>query len=158
MVSRDGLVERTHGRAEVVLGDIADTVDAFIDSLTPSSPLGFASIDVDIYSGARSALRSLLGPSEKLLPAVSLYFDDVGFFFANEWCGELAAIREFNDDNELRKIGPDRSFIARTPSAPWHAHMYVCHALDHPARSHPRDRAQLTIRGHDEFMRESHLY
>ena len=89
---------------------------------------------------------------------MSLYFDDVGFFFANEWCGELAAIREFNDDNEFRKIGPDRSFIARTPPAPWHAHMYVCHALDHPARSHPRDRAELTIQGHDEFMRESHLY
>ena len=106
MVSRDGLVQRTRGRAEVVLGDIADTVDAFIDSLTPSSPLGFASIDVDIYSGARSALRSLLGPSEKLLPALSLYFDDVGFFFANEWCGELAAIREFNCDNEFRKMGP----------------------------------------------------
>ena len=48
MVSRDGLVQRTRGRAEVVLGDIADTVDAFTDSLTPSSPLGFASIDVDI--------------------------------------------------------------------------------------------------------------
>jgi hypothetical protein len=158
MVSRDGLVERTRGRAEVVLGDIADTVDAFIDSLTPSSPLGFASIDVDIYSGAQSALRSLLGPSEKLLPAVSLYFDDVGFFFANEWCGELAAIREFNEDNELRKIGPDRSFAARTPPAPWHPHMYVCHALDHPARSRPRDRTQLTIQDHDELMKESHLY
>ena len=158
MVSRDGLVQRTRGRAEVVLGDIADTVDAFIDSLTPSPPLGIASIDVDIYSGARSALRSLLGPSEKLLPAVSLYFDDVGFFFANEGCGELAAIRELNDHNELRKIRPDRSLIARTPPAPWHAHMYVCHALDHPARSRPRDRTQLTIQGHDEFMRESHLH
>jgi hypothetical protein len=158
MVSRDDLVERTRGQAEIVFGDIADTVDAFVDSLTPSSPLGFASIDVDIYSGARSALRSLLGPSEKLLPAVSLYFDDVGFFFANEWCGELAAIGEFNADNEHRKIGLDRSFIHRTPPAPWHSHMYVCHALDHPARARPRDRAQLTISGHDEFMRESYLY
>ena len=98
------------------------------------------------------------GPSEKLLPAVSLYFDDVGFFFANEWCGELAAIHEFNRDNESRKIAPDRSFIPRTPAAPWHAHMYVCHTLDHAARSHPRDRAQLTIQDHDKFMRESHLY
>jgi hypothetical protein len=158
MVSRDELVQRTRGRAKVVLGDIADTVDAFIDSLTPSSPLGFASIDVDIHSGARSALRSLLGPSEKLLPAVSLYFDDVGFFFANEWCGELAAINEFNDTNGFRKIGSDRSFTARTPPASWHAHMYVCHALDHAARSHPRDRAQLTIQNHYELMPKSHLY
>src|SRR5262249_45227850 len=70
MVDRDGLIQRTGGRAEVVFGDIAETVDAFVDSLTPTSPLGFASIDVDIYSGARSSLRSLLGPSEKLLPAV----------------------------------------------------------------------------------------
>jgi hypothetical protein len=158
MASQDELVQRTRGRAEIVFGDIADTVDAFVDSLTPSAPLGFASVDVDIYSGARSALRSLVGPSEKLLPAVSLYFDDVGFFFANEWCGELAAIGEFNSENEFRKIGPDRSFIARTPSAPWHSHMFVCHALDHPARSRPRDRAQVTLQGHDTLMRESHLY
>lgn len=31
-------------------------------------------------------------------------------------------------------------------------------ALDHLARSHPRYRTQPNIHGHDEFMRDSHLY
>jgi hypothetical protein len=158
MASRDYLVERTQGRAEIVFGDIADTVDAFVESLSPSAPLGFAAIDVDIYSGARSALRALLGSPETLLPAVSMYFDDVGFYFANEWCGELAAMREFNDENELRKIGLDRSLFARVPIQPWHRHMYVCHVLDHDARTRPQERSELTIASHDAFMRETHLY
>ena len=157
MVDREDLLRRTGGRAEVIFGDIADTVDAFVDSLDRSCPLGFASVDVDIYSGASSALRCLVGPPETLLPAVSMYFDDVGFFFANDWCGELAAIREFNEANALRKIDQDRSLASRA-SAPWHGYMYVCHALDHPDRARPGDRSHLTIPEHHELMMDSHLY
>jgi len=159
MVDQDELVSKTQGKAEIVFGDIADTVDAFVESLESSCPLGFVSIDVDVYSGAKSALRCLAGPPETVLPATSLYFDDVGSFFANDWCGELAAIREFNEEHEWRKIGPDRSLFRRTQLlAPWYACMYVCHALDHPARSSPRDRKALTMAAHHELMLRSHLF
>jgi hypothetical protein len=98
--------------------------------------------------------------SEKLLPAVSMYFDDVSVFFANQWCGELAAIEEFNKEHEFRKIGEDRSLPGVRPikAESWYQAMYVCHVLDHPARQKPLSREQLTIRQHYDFMRSRFLF
>src|SRR4029079_11037191 len=115
MENRDELLRKIDGRAEMVWGDIAGTVGPFVASLDEKAPLGFVSVDVDIYSAAKSALACLSGPSEKYLPAISMYFDDVGFFFANEWSGELLAIKEFNEQHEMRKIGVDRSLPGRRP-------------------------------------------
>jgi len=39
------------------MDDIGETVGAFTASLDGSAPLGFISVDVDIYSGAKSVLR-----------------------------------------------------------------------------------------------------
>ena len=104
MEERDVLLWKVDGRAEIIWGDIEETIDPFTASLTENCPLGFVSIDVDIYSATKSALRCLTGSPEKYLPGISMYFDDVSFFFANRWCGELAAIEEFNADNVMRKI------------------------------------------------------
>ncbi len=82
MTNKEELRKRMGGGAELIFGDIKDTVDGFVASLDESAPLGFVSIDVDIYTGARSALRSLLGRPELYTPAVSIYCDDVSFFFA----------------------------------------------------------------------------
>jgi len=159
METREALVARIGGRAELVFGDIGDTVEGFVRTLSPSTPLGFASIDVDIYSGSKSALRCLDGAAELYLPAIPMYFDDVAFFFANDWCGELASIHEFNAERAERKIGTDRSLPGARPLvAPWHRGMYVCHVLDHPARQKPRERAALTIDAHHVFMRDRFLY
>jgi hypothetical protein len=159
MESREALLARIGGRAELIFGDVADTVDGFVAGLDPAAPLGFVSVDVDLYTGSRSALRCLRGRPELYCPAISMYFDDVSFFFANEWCGELASIREFNEENELRKIGLDRSLPAgRDPGTPWHRSMYVAHVLDHPDRTRPRERSLLTIGAHHEFMRSAFLY
>jgi hypothetical protein len=157
---RDTLLAKTAGRAEIIWGDIAKTVDHFTDSIDASAPIGFVSVDVDIYSATRSALRCLSGPVRNYTPAVSMYFDDVSFFFANEWAGELAAIREFNTENELRKIDSDRSLPGRRPikAEAWYSHMYVCHVLDHPCRQNPRERDRLTIDRHAEFMASRYLF
>ncbi|XSC45472.1 hypothetical protein ACF1BQ_005010 [Bradyrhizobium sp. RDT10] len=80
MEDRDALSRKLAGRAEIIWGDIADTVDAFTSAIDPEAPVGFVSIDVDIYSATKSALRCLTGRPEQYLPAVSMYFDDVGFF------------------------------------------------------------------------------
>lgn len=65
-----------------------------------------------------------------------LYVDDVSNDGHNSWCGELLAIREFNDRNKLRKI--ERPvFITRDRAVkhpPWLLHMFFCHVLDHTAR------------------------
>ena len=154
MEDRDTLMRKLGGRAEIVWGDIADTVGPFIDSVESSAPLGFISIDVDIYSATTAALRCLTSQPDKYNPAISMYFDDVGFFFANDWAGELAAISEFNSNHELRKIGRDRSLPGPRPikAEPWYQSMYACHILDHEARQKPRERQQLNIGAHCDFM------
>jgi hypothetical protein len=157
---REGLVRKLSGRAEIIWGDIADTIRPFTESLSPSAPLGFVSIDVDIYSATKSALQCLTGKPEMYNPGVSMYFDDVGFFFANEWAGELLAIAEFNKEHDLRKIGSDRSLPGRrsVAAANWHSRMYVCHILDHEVRQKARGRGQLPLNDHAEYIAQSFLY
>jgi hypothetical protein len=90
-----------------------------------------------------------------------MYFDDVSFFFANRWAGELAAIEEFNAQNELRKIDQDRSVGSgrrRGPPRGWYSMMYICHLLDHPARQSSPARPKLTIEQHAEFMSSKGLF
>ena len=160
MTNKEQLTARIGGRAELIFGDIKDTVDGFTASLDAEAPLGFVSVDVDIYSGSKSALRCLLGPREVYCPAISMYFDDVQFFFANRWCGELLSIDEFNRDNASRKIDQDRSLPGHRPAlnSPWYKAMYVCHVLDHELRAKPRERGGLSLEEHFEFMKRFSLF
>lgn len=159
MENRDILLKKIDGRAEIIWGDIEMTAEPFMATIDPSSPLGFVSVDVDIYSATKAGLRCLTGDAEKYVPAISMYFDDVSFFFANPWCGELAAIDEFNSENEMRKIGNDRSLPGRRPvvAASWYGAMYVCHILDHPARQMPRERNEMPISEHYRFIKAANL-
>ena len=159
MVNKEQLAERLGGRAELFLGDIKDTVPGFVASLSADAPLGFIAVDVDIYSATCSALRSLDGPAELYLPAISMYFDDVTFFFANRWCGELRAIEEFNRDHELRKIDHDRGLLRRAIESPalWHSRMYVAHILDHEFRARPANRQSMSLEDHVNFMRQFNM-
>lgn len=160
MEDRDALVRKLDGRAEIIWGNIADTIKPFTDAIDPSAPLGFISVDVDIYTATKAALYCLTARPEKYNPAVSMYFDDVSFFFANEWAGELAAISEFNEEHSLRKIGRDRSLPGHRPAKveDWHSNMYVCHVLDHEARQKPREREELAIGAHADFMASRFLF
>jgi hypothetical protein len=148
------LRRRLDGKAELVLGDIAHTVAPFVESLAAECPLGFVSVDVDVYTATVSALKVLEGPHDRYLPAISFYFDDVSFYFANEACGELAAIAEHNARHPERPISPDRSLPGWRPQshAAWYRSMYVAHVLDHPARNAPRARGKLSLEEHVTFM------
>ena len=150
----DELRSRLGERVELILGDIADTIEPFVRSVTANAPLGFVSVDVDVYSGTVAALKGLAGQVELYLPAVSFYLDDVGSFFSNEYCGELCAVAEHNQARPMRPICIDRSLPGRRPEgfAPWHRSMYVCHVLDHPHRNAPRDRGSLSLEDHWHFM------
>jgi len=160
MTNKDELRARMGGKAELIFGDIEDTVAGFVASLDESAPLGFISIDVDLYTGARSALRVLLGRPELYTPAVSIYCDDVSFFFANRWCGELRAIEEFNQENSMRKIDQDRSLPGVRPSLAdaWYRSMFVGHILDHEVRNKPRQRSGLSIQDHHSFIKACALF
>ena len=161
MEDRATLERRLAGRATIIWGDIEQTIGPFVRELNPQVPVGFVSVDVDIYSATMSALKLFDGDVLNYLPAVSMYFDDVGFFFANHWAGELAAINEFNEAHALRKIDRDRSLPSdRRPGGPrsWYGHMYACHLLDHPRRQTSMPRSQLTINAHARFMTENALF
>jgi hypothetical protein len=150
----EALRRKLGSRAQLVLGDIHDTVQPFAQRLRPEAPLGFVSIDVDIYSGTVAALKVLGAASDRYLPAVSFYFDDVGSYFSNVACGELAAMAEYNAAHPQRPIDRDRSLPGRRPDAAvnWYANMHVCHVLDHPRRVSPHDRGPMSLEEHMAFM------
>jgi hypothetical protein len=152
MANRDELIASLRGKARIEFGDIADTIGPFTTALGTDAPLGFISIDVDIYTGTVAALRCLEREPECYLPVVGVYLDDCTGYFANEWCGELAAVQEFNAAHELRKIGIDRSFVTRPKPAPWHSQMYSLHVLDHAMRQKPMARESMSLEEHAAFI------
>src|SRR5690349_4856209 len=48
MEDRDKLLRKLDHRAEIIWGDIADTIKPFTQLITPDAPVGFISVDVDI--------------------------------------------------------------------------------------------------------------
>jgi hypothetical protein len=122
--------------ARLVIGDIGVTIDDFVASLGPSSPLGFATLDVDYYSSSTVALRLFTGQPDCYLPWLEIYVDDLHEASHSEFAGELLAIHEFNAAHELRKIERDtRLPYSRVfKHAEWLSHMFKLHVFDHPER------------------------
>jgi hypothetical protein len=91
-------------RAELILGDLSETVPNFV-SAGGFSPIGFIAFDVDLYSSTRSALHCFEGDDALFLPRVVCYFDDLmsaDLRYSCEDVGEMLAIREFNDQATRR--------------------------------------------------------
>jgi hypothetical protein len=131
-----GLEDELKGRAKLIIGDIRN-IGSLDDILADSGPLGFASIDVDLYTSAKSTLKLISdAKTESLLPTVGLHFDDVWSDWGyNRFAGELLAIDEISDEYDLRKIDRDR-YVSYWHGSwePWHDAMYMLHAFDHPDR------------------------
>jgi hypothetical protein len=122
-------------RAELVLGDVAETVPELLASPT-LAPVGFIAFDLDYYSSTKAAFRIFEGASATRLPRVYCYFDDIAgpeFACMNEFVGEYLAIREFNDEHARQKICPIANLkIERPKAAPWNDQTFVFHDFDHP--------------------------
>ncbi len=123
---RSRLTERT----TLIIGNVHETVPSFFKEYNPP-PIGFVSIDVDLYSSARDALEIFTFAQDKMLWHAPVYFDDIEFVFNHRFAGELLAIDEFNDKNPKIKIDhwygvaigrpfPERSFLSK---------LYVAHSL-----------------------------
>jgi hypothetical protein len=123
--------------AELVIGDLEDTVPAFLANASAEAPIGFVAIDVDYYSSAPKALRILLAEPNRYLPIVPVYLDDIGVDGSNPWTGELLAVTEFNRDNEFRKIAPFTLLRSRRifKNTQWIDRMFAGHIHDHALRS-----------------------
>jgi hypothetical protein len=122
-------------RAEVVIGDVADTVPAFL-SRPRLLPIGFAAFDLDYYSSTISALALLGAEPESILPRAFCHFDDVigdDSELHSEYTGELLAIHEFNARHADRKLAHIHGLAyKRLIHADWHAKQYVLHCFSHP--------------------------
>jgi hypothetical protein len=121
-------------RAKLIMGNVADTVDAFVAG--HPDPIAFVSFDLDYYSSTMAAFRICDGPATTRLPRVYCYFDDILWperACYNEYTGEYLAIREFNEQHAHQKIAkiPHLHRMRRYP-ADWNEQLYVLHDFDHP--------------------------
>jgi hypothetical protein len=134
---RAALERALPSNARIVYGDLRDTIDDFVRTLTPASPLGFATLDVDYYSSSQHALRLFLGDPTCYLPSLYVYVDDVHERTHTRFAGELLAIDEFNTEHELRKLDFDHGLMYHRvfKHAEWLQHMFKLHIFDHPERS-----------------------
>lgn len=124
-------------RAHLVIGPVETTIPDFLSTVSPKSPIGFVSVDVDYYSSAVQTLPILTGRPDQYLPIVPVYLDDVGMDGANPWNGELLAVSEFNAAQPLRKIAPFTLLRSKRlfKNAQWIDRMYAAHIHDHPLRT-----------------------
>jgi hypothetical protein len=128
--------------AQLVLGNVAETVEAWASSHHP--PIGFIAFDLDYYSSTVEALRVIDGDPERTLPRVPCYFDDVFGFGWTDYTGVHAALAEFNEASEQRKIGKVHGLKYELPRSEfeeqWPEKMYVLHMFDHPRYAEPEGR------------------
>ena len=118
--------------SQLVIGDVKETVPEFSGKLT--SPIGFISFDLDLYTSTRDAFEIFNGDHSKYLPRVPLYFDDVSGpdAFCNEFMGELLAIEEFNAKTAGEKIAKINGFeLYRKIPSSWNVGAYMYHRFDH---------------------------
>lgn len=119
----------------LLIGDVRETIPKFLaEQASPESPVGFVSLDVDLYTSSVDALKLLDADAACLLPAVGVWEDDSYCnVLQNSHCGEALAIKHFNDAHELRKI--DKKVVrTNRPQQPWHHMFYFAHIFDHPLR------------------------
>lgn len=123
--------------AKLISGNIKDTLAEFIKSnVHENAPIGFVSVDVDLYSSAKQCFELFKSGSPACwLPTTIVWMDDINdLLTCNNWAGEALAIREFNSENEFRKLQELR-IRQNHPAAGWHDHIYGLHVLNHPART-----------------------
>ena len=121
-------------RAELVLGLVGDTIPAFLER--EPAPIGFIANDLDYYSSTMESFAVLDAPSERLLPRVFSYFDDISLYPWTSFNGERAAIEEYNATHEDRKISPLYGLRYWLPGPDagrlWPDQIFMAELFDHP--------------------------
>lgn len=133
--------------AELIIGDVKDTIPKFLESVSAEAPIGFVAVDVDYYSSARETLNVLTGRPNQYLPVVPVYLDDIAIDSCNPWTGELLAVNEFNEQNSRRKIAPFTMLRSNRifKNTQWIDRMFAAHIHDHILRSPETKRAEKWI-------------
>jgi hypothetical protein len=133
------------GVAEIIVGDIAETLTSF--GLSSDRPIGFISFDTDTFTSTRDALGLLDAEPTCLLPVVVSCFHDMygsgtrlSSAMRNSRSGQLGAVAEFNATRPLRVIDPFHVIRHRIVFSrePWLDRIHACHVLDHRLRLRSR--------------------
>ena len=127
----------------LILGKVEDTLPEFQTNLKSSEPIGFISFDLDYYSSTKTALKILEIDPQFFTPLPYIYFDDIILPNHNNYCGELLAIQEFNNENRYRKIEYHR-FLENERifrKARWIKQIFYFHILDHEIRNNLSPKA-----------------
>lgn len=120
-------------KAKLILGPIGETMGGFLAS--NPAPVGFISVDVDIYTSTVDCLKVLAADESKLLPRIHCYFDDIMGASCADFVGERLAMHEFNAEHEHAKISPIHGlwhYVPRKYSHElWPHMMFMAHILNH---------------------------
>lgn len=136
-MNKELLLEKINGEAKIIFGPIKENLDDFKKEISFEAPIGFISIDVDYYSSTKDIFKLLTFEAQYFLPLTYLYFDDISLPHHNSKCGELLAIKEYNEEFDLRNI-EYHSFLVNErifKNADWIKQIYYFHLLDHDYRS-----------------------
>jgi len=141
--------------ARLIIGDVEETIPAFLAGLRAGSPIGFVAIDVDYYSSAKKALTVFTAAPDLYLPMTPVYLDDIGVVGCNPWTGELLAVNEFNQEHPYRKIAPFNLLRSRRifKNPQWIDRMFAAHIHDHTLRS-PQAQRQKPAILRNEYLKD----
>ena len=137
-IDLDKLLKNLPPNAKIYLGDLVKTIPKFLETLKPEDTIGFISVDVDYYSSTKSLFPLFEASNRNLMSRVPVYLDDVNNPDHTEDCGELLAIKEFNEltsfNRKIRKMTQLRDWRI-FKSALWLDQMYYLHVYDHYRRT-----------------------
>lgn len=121
-------------KTRIYYGDVAREVKKFAAAIEEENgQVGFIAIDVDYYSSTVKCLELFEVPAVSLLSRVPVYLDDVNNIDHNPYCGELLAIEEFNERQDIpRKICQMNQLRNWRifKNALWLDQMYFLHVFD----------------------------
>ena len=115
--------------SKLILGDVSTTVKTFTEKFRPA-PIGAIFFDLDYYTSTMDALEIFKCSDEFMLPRVICYFDDLQPN-VNKFNGELAAINEFNKNNDQMKIAKDYGSALNYYYGPWEEEVFILHRFNH---------------------------
>src|SRR4051812_16524072 len=123
-------------KGRLVLGEIGETIAGFATRERPA-PIGAIMNDVDYYSSTMASLELLKQAKEQpgcFLPRLFMYFDDIigtEVEMYGPFNGQLAAIRNFNDEQDECKIHLNQNLLPSN-HIPFRYQIYYAHLLRHP--------------------------
>jgi hypothetical protein len=122
--------------AQLFIGDTKANIAKFLASSASEAPVGYVVVDVDYYSSTQTVLDVFKGQPAQYLPITMVYLDDIWSENHNSACGELLAVKEFNQEQKYRLIERHPFLVTKRilQRAMWIRQIHFLHVFDHPTR------------------------